>query len=341
MPIMTPQQVLSLLKKQQYAPVYFLQGEEVYYIDLILNYLENNLLEEAERIFNLTILYGKEHSITQAISQSKQYPVAAERQVVIVKEAQELQDLNRDAGQAALINYIKRPNSSTILAFGYKHKTLSAKTNLSKTLTEHAALVNAKRLYDNQLPAWINAYVTEKGLQITEKAIFMLQEFIGSDLVRLAKELDKVALNLQLGDKITDNIIQEYVGISKQFNAFELQSAIAARDIYKANQIIFHLIGNNKNQVAIPLIALLFTFFSKILLLHQARDKSPQALSQALQINMYFVPQYMSAAKQYSISQIIKNINYLQEADMQLKGVAYPFVGEGEILKELVFKLLH
>jgi DNA polymerase-3 subunit delta len=341
MPIIIPQEVLSLLKKQQYAPVYFLQGEEAYYIDLIINYLENNLLEETERIFNLTILYGKEHSIAQAISQAKQYPVVAERQVVIVKEAQDLQDLNRDAGQTALINYIKRPNPSTILAFGHKHKTLSTKTTLSKALTEYAVLVNAKRLYDNQIPAWIKAYATEKGLQITEKAIFMLQEFIGSDLVRLAKELDKVALNLQPDDKITDNIIQEYVGVSKQFNAFELQNAIATRDIYKANQIIFHLIGNNKSQVAIPLIALLFTFFSKILLFHQAHDKSPQALSQALQINMYFVSQYISAARQYPISKAIENIHYLQEADMQLKGVNYPFVGEGEILKELIFKLLH
>jgi len=341
MATMTPQQVLDLLKKQQYAPVYFLQGEEVYYIDLIIHYLENNLLEESDKIFNLTILYGKEHSIAQAISQSKQYPVGAERQIVIVKEAQDLQDLNRDAGQTLLANYIKMPNPTTILAFGYKHKTLSAKTTLSKVLAENAVLVNAKRLYDNQLPAWISNYVTEKGLHITEKAIFMLQEFIGSDLVRLAKELDKVALNLQRGDKITDNIIQEYVGISKQFNAFELQNAIAARDVYKSNQIIFHLIGNNKSQIAIPLISLLFTFFSKILLLHQARDKSTQALSQALQINAYFVPQYVAAAKQYSISKIVENINHLQEADMQLKGVAYAFVGEEEILKELVFKLLH
>jgi DNA polymerase-3 subunit delta len=341
MPTMTPQQVLDILKNQQYAPVYFLQGEEVYYIDLITAYIEHNLLEDAQKIFNLTILYGKEHTINQILGQAKQYPVGAERQVVIVKEAQDLQDLHRDGGQTALINYIKSPNPSTILVFGYKHKTLSNKTVLSKALVEHAILVNSNRLYNNQLPAWVTNYIKEKSITISEKAISMLEEFVGSDLGRLAKELDKVILNLQPGDKITDTIIQEYVGINKQFNAFELQNAIAARDIYKANQIIFHLIGSTKNQVAIPLIALLFTFFSKILLVHQARDKSSQALSQILQVNPYFVSQYLAASKKYSVSKIIQNIDYLQEADMQLKGVAYPFVGEGEILKELVFKLLH
>ncbi|OJW69367.1 MAG: DNA polymerase III subunit delta [Candidatus Amoebophilus sp. 36-38] len=341
MPTMTAQQVLDTFKNGQYAPVYFLQGEEVYYIDCIIDYLEHQILDESEKIFNLTILYGKEHTISQVIAQAKQYPVGAERQVVIVKEAQDLQDLHRDAGQAFLINYLQSPNPTTILAFGYKHKTLSNKTTLSKVLVEQAIFTNSNRLYNNQLSPWITNYVTEKKMSISEKAIFMLEESVGSDLSRLAKELDKVILNLQPGDKITDTIIQEYVGISKQFNAFELQHAIASRDVYKANQIIFQLVDNAKNQVAIPLIALLFTFFSKILLLHQARDKSPQVLSQALQVNNYFIPQYMAASKKYSINKVIENINYLQEADMQLKGVAYPFVGEGEILKELVFKLLH
>jgi len=341
MPTMTPQQVLDLFKKGQYAPVYFIQGEESYYVDLIIDYLEHQVLDESEKTFNLTILYGKEHTISQVIAQAKQYPVVAERQVVIVKEAQDLQDLHRDAGQAILISYLQKPNPTTILAFGYKHKTLSNKTTLSRALAEQATLVHSNRLYSNQLPAWIAKYVTEKKMRISEKAIFMLEESVGSDLSRLVKELDKVILNLQPGDNIADAIIQEYVGISKEFNAFELQNAIASRDIYKANQIIFQLVDHSKNQVAIPLIALLFTFFSKILLLHQARDKSPQALSQALQINNYFIPQYMAAAKKYAVNKVIENINHLQQADMQLKGVAYPFAGEGEILKELVFKLLH
>lgn len=341
MSTITPQQALALLNKQEYASVYFIQGEEVYYIDLIINYIEHNLLDESEKAFNLTIFYGKEHTLSQIIVQAKHYPVGAERQVIIVKEAQDLQDLHRDAGQAALASYLNHPNPTTILAFAYKHKTLANKTSLSKALAEHAMLINANRLYSNQLPAWINSFVAEKNARISEKAIAILEEFVGSDLSRLAKELEKVILNLQPGEYITDTTIQEYVGISKQFNAFELQNAIALRDIYKANQIIFQVIGNSKNQIAIPLIALLFSFFTKILLLHQAQDKSPQALSQGLGINSYFINQYITAARKYPLNKVIENINYLQEADMQLKGVAYPFVGETEILKELVFKLLH
>eukprot|EP01132_Coremiostelium_polycephalum_P000581 gene581-726_t len=325
MPIQTPQQVLGLLQKKQYAPVYFLQGDEPYYIDLITNYLENEVLEEGMKIFNLTVLYGKEHSMAQAIRQAKQFPVATDLQVVIIKEAQDLQDLTRDASQTALIDYLKAPSKHTMLVIAYKYKTLPANTKLSKALSEHAILINAKRLYDSQLPTWIKAYVIEKELQITEKAVSMLQEFIGNDLNRLTKELDKVALNLLPNACITDHMIQEYVGINKQFNIFELQNAIAERNVYKANQIIFYLRSNINSQVVLSFISLLATFFSKLLTLSHAPDKSPQTLSQILQINAYFVPQYIAATKQYSVQKTMENIRYLQQADMQMKGVACPF----------------
>ena len=337
----TPQQVLEMLKKQQYFPIYFLHGEEPYYIDFIADYIETNLLSESEKCFNQTILYGKEHSISRVISEAKQFPVGAERKLIIIKEAQDLQDFHRDTGQDILINYIKKPISTSIVVFCYKYKTLSNKTSLSKTLLEYAIVVPAKKLYENQIPTWISNYVTERGRNITEKSIYMLQESIGSDLNRLAKEIDKVILNLQEGEKITDNILQEYIGISKQFNAFELQNAIGLRDVYKTNFIVFHLIGNTKNEVTIPFIALLATFFSKLLLLHQAKDKSSQALANSLQVNAYFIPQYIAASKKYDVPKIIQNINYLHEADMQLKGVGSYSSSEQDILKELVFKLLH
>lgn len=341
MPILPLQQVLNLLKEQQYAPLYFLQGEEAYYIDLITAHLEQHVLSESEKAFNLTVFYGRDHTMGDVIRQAQQYPVIGERQVVIVKEAQDLADINRETGQTALSNYITTPNPTTLLAFAYKHKTLAANSKFSKVLAEHTILVNAKALYDNQIPAWIRGYATEQKVVITDEAILLLQELVGSNLGRLAKEIDKIILNLQPGATITNSDIQEYVGISKQFNAFELQNAIATKDIFKANQLVFQLASNTRSQIAIPVVSLLFTFFSKILLLHQAPDKSNQALAQVLQVNGYFVPQYVAAAKLYPVSKVIQNINHLQEADMQLKGIGYPFVGEGEILQELVYKLLH
>jgi DNA polymerase-3 subunit delta len=341
MPILAPQQVLNLLQEQQYAPLYFLQGEEAYYIDLITAYLEQHVLGESEKTFNLTVLYGRDHTMGDVLRQAQQYPVIGERQVIVVKEAQDLADINRESGQTALSNYITKPTPTTLLAFAYKHKTLTPSSKLSKTLVEHAILVNAKALYDNQVPAWIRSYTTAHQVKITDEAVLLLQELVGSDLGRLSKEVDKLILNLHPGDTITDKDIQEYVGMSKTFNAFELQHAIATKDVFKANQLVLQLAGHTRSQVAIPVVSLLFTFFTKLLLLHQATDKSSQALAQVLQVNSYFVPQYVAAAKIYPVSQVIQNIHYLQAADMQLKGVDYSFVGEGVILQELVYKLLH
>lgn len=340
MPILTPQQVLNLLQKQQYAPVYFLQGDEAYYIDLITRHLEEHILNESEKSFNLTILYGRDHSIGDVMRQAQQYPLIGERQVVIVKEAQDLADINRESGETALISYLAIPNPTTLLAFAYKHKTLAPTSKLSKMLTEQAILVEAKKLYDSKVQAWVGSYVREQKFIITEEAVLLLQELIGNDLGRLAKEIDKIILNLRPKDTITDSHIHEYVGMSKQFNAFELQNAIATKNIYKANQLIFQLVGNTRSQIAISVVSLLFTFFTKMLLLHQATDRSSQALAQRLQINSYFVPQYVAAAKVYPVSKVIQNIHHLQAADMQLKGVGNLLIKEGEILQELVYKLL-
>ena len=340
MPV-TPQQVLSALKHQQYAPVYFLQGEEPYYVDLITRYIEDKVLRETEKSFNLTIVYGKDQTMDQVLTHARRYPVVAARQVVIVKEAQELQDLRREEGQKLLSNYVKAPQPATLLVFAHKHKTLDARTTLGKVLAQHGVVVHAKKVYDSQLPAWITNYVQAKGLTITQKASLMLQELVGNDLTRLASELDKVRLNLRPGNEINDVTIQAYVGVSKQFNVFELQKALARQDVRKANQIVLYFATNPKNNPAIPLVALLFSFFSKVLLVHHAQDKSQQALAKVLQINPYFVQEYLLAAQHYPLPKAIENIHHLHQADLQLKGVDYPTLEEGAILKELIFKLMH
>ena len=337
----TPRQVFNALKEQTYAPVYFLQGEEPYYIDFITAYLEEHILSAAEKSFNLTVVYGKDQTMAQVLTHARRYPVAAARQVVIVKEAQELQDLRKEEGQKLLANYLQAPQRATLLVFAYKHKVLDARTTLSKLLAQYGVVMHAKKVYDNQLPAWIVNYVQAQGLTITQKASMMLQELVGNDLTRLASEIDKVRLNLQRGDNIDDAHIQAYVGVSKQFNVFELQKALAHQDVYKANQIVLYFADNAKTNPIIPLVNLLFIFFSKILLVHHTKDKPQQDLARLLQVNPYFVQEYLLAAQHYPLPKAIENIHHLHQADLQLKGIDYPALEEGAVLKELVFKLMH
>ena len=338
--VYTPQQVLTALKQKQYAPVYFLQGEEPYYIDLLTNYIEENVLSASEKDFNLTVVYGKEQTMSEILTHARRFPMGSEHQVVIVKEAQELQDLNREEGRKHLEAYVKFSQPATLLVWAYKYKTLDAKRSLGKVLAQQAVLVYAKKVHDHQVAAWITAYVRERGLSITEKATLMLQECIGSDLARLANELNKIQLNLEQDTEIDDAMVQAYVGISRTFNAFELQKALAQKDVMKAHQIVLHFEANPRKNPATPLVALLFSFFSKLLLLHDAKDKSASTLEKVLQVSPYFIRDYLLAAQCYPLAKVIENIQHLHQADLQLKGVDYPATSEGKILKELVCKLV-
>ncbi|MEL6152900.1 MAG: DNA polymerase III subunit delta, partial [Bacteroidota bacterium] len=250
-------------------------------------------------------------------------------------------DLQREAGRQLLSNYLQAPQPATLLVFAHKHKVLDARTALSKLLAQKAIVVNTKKLQQYQVPTWIKEYVQAQHLDITEKAAWMLQEFIGNDLGRLAKELDKLQLNLGQGKCIDDSLVQTYVGISKTYNAFELQKALAQKDVRKATQIIQYFEANPKANPAIPLIALLFSFFSKLLLVHQAPHKTEEALAPELRVRSHFVGEYLKAARHYTLSQVIANIHHLHQADLQLKGINYPTTPEGQILKELIYKLLH
>lgn len=339
--LQTPQQVLEALKNKQYAPVYFLQGEEPYYIDLISDYIEHKVLNKAEKSFNLTVVYGKEQTVSQILTHARRFPMMAERQVVIVKEAQEMQDLNSEVGQKLLKSYLINPQPTTLLVFAHKHKILDGRKSISKLLDKYAMRVTTKKLYDSQLPAWIRNYVKEKNLTITEKATLMLQEFVGNDLERLANEIEKIGINLKKETQINDEVIQKYVGVSKEYNVFELQKALLRRDIVKANQIIQYFEANPKNNPVIPIIALLFTFFSKLLIIHHSKNKPQQHLAEVLQVNPYFFNEYLLAAQNYPLQKVIENIEYLHQADLQSKGIDYPFIVEGQILKEVVFKLMH
>ena len=338
MPTITPQQALTLLNQPPYAPIYFLQGEESYYIDRITSYIQQQIVPENEKTFNLHILYGKETTSSHIIAQAQQYPFLGERQVIIVKEAQDLSDLHYETTKKIFANYLQHPNPSTLLVIAYKYKTLSAASPLATILAEKAVVVNAKTLYDNHIPNWIKQYAADKGFSLTPEATHQLQELTGNELTRLANELDKIIINLQPGDTITDTHIQTYVGFSKPFNAYELQKALALKNAYKAYQIILQITDPT---AIMPLLGLLCNFFVKLLHIHHTPGATPQQLAQILKLNSYFIADYTAAAKRYPVAKIIQNISHLHETDKQVKGISYSPPDGVEILKELVYKLLH
>ncbi len=337
----TAESVLKKLRNNEYAPVYFLYGTEPFYNDLITDYIIENALTESEKGFNLMILYGRDITMADMITHAKRFPMMAERQVVVIKEAQEIKDWNKAESENLLNGYITNPLPSTILVLVYKNKSPDKRKSLFKNLDKYAIVVESNKLYDNQLPEWVEKYVVEKGHAIDLKATYMLVENIGNDLERLSNEIDKILINYIEKVEINSGIVQKYVGISKDYNSFELQRAIGVRDVVKANRIVNYFSANIKNNPVIPTIALLFGFFSKLLIIHSTRDRNPKSLASLTGIHPFFIKEYIHAAQNYPKSKVIDNIHYIREADLRSKGVGVINMREGEILKELVYKLLH
>ena len=333
--------ILNNLKENRINPIYFLQGDESFYIDEISNYIEDNILSEAEVGFNLTVMYGKDCKMHEVLTNAKRFPMMAERQVVIVKEAHLLADFKVKGGRALLEAYVNNPLISTVLVFCYKYGKLDGKTTLAKALKKNSIVLTSEKLRDYQVPKWILAYLSKKGYKITELATQLLTDHIGSNLERLANEIDKLLINLAPDAIIDDTIIEKNIGISKDYNVFELQNAIMARDILKANKIINYFGSNPKNHNAIPIIALLYNLFSKLLIVHQTKDKSPKSLSRVLKINPFFVKDYLAGARNYPFYAVMKNIEYVSQADLEAKGIGSPSLSSENILKQLVFKLIH
>lgn len=337
----TPESVLSDLKGKKYAPVYFLQGEETYYIDVISNFIEDNVLSESEKGFNQTILYGRDVAMNVVLTNAKRFPMMSEKQVVIVKEAQDITDLNKEQGQKLLLDYLAHPVPSTILVFCHKNKSLDKRKALGKNIDKQAVLVSTKKLYDNQVPAWVDAYIKSKQFGINAKATQMLSDAIGNDLERLANEIDKMLINFKQSVQIDEAMVNKYVGISKDYNVFELQKALIVKDVMKANKIVNYFESNQKKNPIIPVIAVIFSFYSKLLVAFHSKDKSERNLASVLKVNPYFVKDYLIALNRYSLLQVINNIRYIKEADLKSKGVNNTSTTDGQLLRELVFKLLH
>jgi DNA polymerase-3 subunit delta len=335
MPV-TYEEIISDLKNRIFKPVYFLAGEEPYYIDLITDYIQDKVLPEAEKAFNQIVLYGEDTNIAAIIDTARRFPMMASHQVLIIKEAQSLKRLDD------LIIYLEKPLLSTILVFSYKYKTIDRRTKLYKTLESHGVYFESARVRDYLIPAWIERYLMLKGIKTDPSASAMLTEYLGTDLHKIVNELEKLIITLPPGKPfITTTLIEENIGISKDYNNFELQKAIGEKNILKANMIVHYFADNPKDNPITLSIASIFGFFSKLLTFHYLTDKSKNNIAAVLKVNPFFVKDYENAASKYNVSKTMQIISLLRTYDMKSKGYGDPGTEPGELLKELVFRILH
>lgn len=328
--------LVGAIQKGDLKPIYFLMGEEAYYIDKISDYIENNVLDEAEKGFNQMVLYGRDVSIDDIVSNAKRYPMMAERQVVIVKEAQ---DLSRTIEK--LSKYAENPQPTTVLVVNYKYKKIDKRKALYKTINKNGGVVfESKKLYENQVPDWIRRVLKGQGYDISPKAALMLVEFLGTDLSKVNNELEKLKIVLPKGTQITPEHIEENIGISKDYNNFELRKAVGERNIVKAHKIAKYFADNPKDNPMVVTVALLFNFFSQLLHLHGMSDKNPRTVASALRVNPYFVNEYLTAARNYPMKKVSLVIGLLREIDVKSKGVGSNAVPQGDLLKELLVRVL-
>lgn len=330
---MSATKILSEWKKQQFKPVYWLEGEEAYYIDLLINYAEHHLLSEADAGFNLTLFYGKDASWADVVNACRRYPMFAERQVVILKEAQQMRDLDK------LESYIAQPQPTTVFIVAHKEKKLDGRSSMAKLLKKNAEVFLSEKLYDNKVPAWIQELAEEKGYQINQKAVQLLADHIGNDLSRIANELEKLMVNVPDKTTITEAHIETYVGISKEYNVFELQAAIGRKDLPKAIQIIQYFESNPKAAPIQLVLPSLYGFFSKTYMLFglQGDDKS---LAAQMGIHPFFLKDYRQAASIYGFPGIETAILLLQSYNLRAVGVNDAGTPDAVLLKEMLCKLM-
>ena len=328
-------QLVQDIKNGNLKPIYFLMGEEPYYIDKISDFIEETVLTEEERGFNQVVLYGRDITIEDVVSNAKRYPMMSEYQVVIVKEAQ---DLSRTIEKLA--SYAENPQPTTVLVVNYKYKKIDKRKALYKSINKVGVVYESKKLYENQVADWIRRVLSPKAYTITPKAAQMLVEFLGTDLSKINNELEKLQIILPKGSQITPELIEENIGISKDFNNFELRKAIGERNVVKAHQIVNYFSENPKDNPMVVTVSLLFNFFSQLLHFHGLNDKSPRSVSSALKINPYFVNEYIDAARNYPMKKVSAVVATLREFDVKSKGVGANAVPQGDLLKELLVKIL-
>lgn len=330
---MTYEQILKDINNGVYYPIYFLMGEEPFFIDNISDELENKILDEAERSFNQIVLYGADVTAKDIMTQARAFPMMGDRLVIIVKEAQSVKDID------ALSDYLDKLPPTTILVINYKYKKLDKRKALAKYVDKHGVLFESKKLYDNNIPDWVTKYLASKKYSITPKAAQMLADFLGNDLHRVRNELDKLMLAVPPTKRIDDAEVEYNIGISKDFNVFELQIALGSKNLPKAYQIINYFGDNPKEYSIFMTITVLYGFFTKLLKLHFSKDKSKSNIATVLGVNPFFVNDYLEAARNYSWTACMDCIAVLREFDLKAKGYNSSDIPEKELYKEMLLKL--
>lgn len=335
--VFTYEEIVRDVKNGMYVPIYFLMGEEDYYIDRISEYIADRVLTEAEKEFNLTILYGADTDIATIINSAKRYPMMSKYQIVMVKEAQNLKNLDE------LTYYLQKPLMSTILVFCYKHGVLDRRKKLAAEIEKAGILFESKKLKDAQLSGFISSYLKRKRVDIEPKASEMMAEFVGADLNRMAGELEKLVITLPDGcSRITPEQIERNIGISKDYNNFELRNALITKDVLKANLIVKYFNNNIKNNPLQVTLAVLFGFFSNLMLTYYAPGKSEQEIASFLGLRSpWQAKDYLAAMKKYSGVKVMQIIGEIRLCDAKSKGVKNSSVSDGDLLRELIYFIMH
>ncbi|MDB5221742.1 MAG: holA [Chitinophagaceae bacterium] len=332
---MSAEKIITDWKKNIFKPFYWLEGEEEFYIDEVVDYAEHHILSEADAAFNLSVFYGKDANWAEVVNACSRYPMFAQRQVVLLKEAQQMKDIDK------LENYITNPLASTVFVVSYKGKTIDGRSKLAKLLKQNGEVLSAKKLYDNQLPAWINNFIQSKGFTITPRALTLLVDHIGNDLNRIANEFEKVSMNLSDRKNITEDDIEKYVGISKEYNVFELQQALSNKDLAKAITIIQYFEGNPKAAPIQMLLPALYNHFSKVLTVFQMTDKTEKALRPMFYNNPYAARQALETVLNYSYSGVEQTLMLLHEYNLKSIGVNSIGISDASLMKELAVKIIN
>jgi len=330
------QKILSDLNDKKYGTVYFLEGEEPYYIDVISDWILENVLTESEKSFNQTLLYGKDITLDTIMTAARRYPMMAERQVVVVREAQNIRDIDE------LAAYVEKPAPTTLLVICHKYKNIDKRKKLYKAIQKHGVYLDSKPLYENQVPGWIVDYLKTKQLGIEPKAVLMITDHVGNNLQRIVNELDKVIFSAVPGTSITVDDVEKNIGISKEYNAFEFQKALGGKDLYKANRILNYMIHNAKALPMTMIVGILVSYFRKILTYHSIQNKSNTGeVAQKLGVSPFFLNDYLTAARNYPLQKAILALSLLREYDLRSKGARGGTTDNGELLRELTYKILH
>jgi DNA polymerase III subunit delta len=331
---MSVQKILDDWKKKLFKPLYWLEGEEEYFIDKVVDYAEHHILPESEASFNLSIFYGKDANWADIVNACRRYPMFAERQVVILKEAQQMKDIDK------LESYIETPLSSTVFVVSYKEKKLDARKKFTKLVKENGVLVTTKKMYDREVPEWTQELVKSKGLTISPKGLALLVDHIGNDLTRIENEIDKLSVNLGKRTSVTEDDIENYIGVSKDYNVFELQSALAAKDLPRTIRIIQYFEANPKAAPIQVVLPSLYSFFSKVFMVFGAGTKDEKTIATTIGVNPYFIKDYLLAARLYTYPGVENTLLLLHNYNLKSVGVGSINTEQASLLKELVVKMM-